>query len=107
MAAAGRVAWRNARTFAILWLVLLMWLAAAALAGAALAAVVQLASLIPAVESYPGIVLRAILSALGASALTAIIAIFGLAIFRCIGAFGQYVQAEGNPQITQMAQSKE
>lgn len=86
--AAWRMAWQNPRPFAILWLMLLMWLSGSGLAAAALAAIGQIIRMIPNMGGYADMILNVILSAFAAAAGVAVTVIFGLAVSRCIGTFG-------------------
>jgi hypothetical protein len=63
------------------------------LAGIVVKVLYDLGQGLPQAEGFAGGVLRVTLSAFAAMALAIVAAIFGLAIFRCIGAFGRYSSA--------------
>ena len=88
-----RIAWRNPKEFAILWLMMLLW---AAGLGLSLAIIVMVSSPVDSLlpQAPPGSASEAILSivlwSVAMAALAIATCIFGLAIFRCIGQFGRY-----------------
>jgi hypothetical protein len=86
----ARAAWRRPKGFVVLWLFLMMWLAGAVLAGIVLKVIYDMRLSLPQVEGFAGVMLKVTLSAFAAGAFGIVASIFGLAIFRCIGAFGRY-----------------
>ncbi|MFB3891968.1 MAG: hypothetical protein ACE15C_08085 [Phycisphaerae bacterium] len=90
LGAVVRTAWQRARDFTIMWLILLVWLAGAALAVAAFVVLYRLTDLIPPIEGAAGTTLSMIVSAAATAVAGAIAGVFGLAVFRCIGLFGRH-----------------
>lgn len=88
-AATARGAWRHAKAFVVLWLFLLMWLAAMALAVLLVVALYGLSHYLPTLPGFAGRAIDVMVSALLAAGLSLVAAVFGVALARCIGAFGR------------------
>jgi hypothetical protein len=86
----ARAAWRNTKGFVVLWMFLMLWLAGGALAGILVKVLYDLRLALPRAEGFAGGMLEVTMSAFAAGAFGVVAAIFGLAVFRCIGAFGRY-----------------
>lgn len=88
-----RIAWRNPKEFAILWLMMLLWAAGLGLSVAVIVMVSSpINSLLPQAppDSASEAILSIVLWSVAMAALAIATCIFGLAIFRCIGQFGRY-----------------
>jgi len=90
LAGAVKTAWRHARDFTILWLLLLLWIAGMVLAIVVANLLYRLRALIPPLEGASGIVVAMVPTAVAIAVIGVIVGIFGLAMFRCIGMFGRY-----------------
>jgi len=85
-----RTAWRRARNYANLWLMLLMWAASLMLAIVVVRMTIHKAEgLLPLVEGTSRIQLSILLTAVEIALDAMFICVFGLAICRCIGLFGR------------------
>ena len=92
-AATARAAWRNPKGFVVLWMFLLLWLAGMTLAGIIVKVLYDLRLGLPQAEGFSGAILRVTFSSFAAAAFAVVAGIFGVAVFRCIGAFGRYSSA--------------
>jgi hypothetical protein len=90
LARAIRTAWRGAKNYANLWLMVLVWAAAMALSIVLTKMIfLVIAGAIRPVGGISGMILSYLGSAIEIGIYAAVIAIFGLAICRCIGLFGR------------------
>ncbi len=87
---AGRCAVKKSRDLGILWLMLLVWLAAMALVLAVVSlGVFNLSFFTESGDDLEGLMVSVGVSALGQALLGAVAVIFGAALFRCVGIFGR------------------
>jgi len=85
------VVWNHTKDFAILWLLILMWLAAIALGVSLIAMVIYLLNqVIPDIGGSTEVAFSMMVSSVAAMMFGAVISVFGLAIFRSVGMFARY-----------------
>jgi hypothetical protein len=86
----ARAVWRHLKGFVVLWMFLMMWLAGGVLAGVLVKVLYDVRLSLPHVGGFAEGALRVMLAGFAAAAFGVVAAIFGLAMFRCLCAFGKY-----------------
>jgi hypothetical protein len=86
----ARAAWRNAKAFAVLWLLLLLWLAGMALAWVIVWLACSLAPVLPPMDGPSQSILRVTLSSLAVAAFAVVLGTFTVIMARCVGAIGRH-----------------
>jgi hypothetical protein len=85
------VVWKHTKDFAVLWLVILMWLSAIGLGVSLIAMTVYLVNpLLPDVGGSTAIAFSMLIASGAALMLAVVVSVFGLAIFRSVGMFARY-----------------
>lgn len=85
----ARLAWKCPKDFVVLWLVWLLWSAAAVLACIVVLALYGLTESLPSVGGASQVALKTTLGALTVGVLSWIACLYGLMVFRCVGLFGR------------------